>query len=480
MNFDGATQRHGLAHNCQSVWRLVGSFLIVFICLLPASQIADAKPKFSAISVDARTGKVLSAVDPDGQRHPASLTKMMTLYLLFQELKSGKLTLNSTISISARAAAMAPSKLGVKPGTTITVEQAIKALVVKSANDVASAVGENLAGSEAAFAGRMTRTARELGMSRTIFRNASGLPNPAQWTTARDMATLGLRLQRDFPQYYPYFGTMSFTYAGRTVKTHNRLLGKFAGADGIKTGYVAASGFNLVSSVKRGDKRIVGAVLGGTSGRSRDAYMKNMLTKVFPNCVDGKTIAAMAGSSKDAIEPLKADTKTADTAKLAAEDTLEAMANASTGDAESAEETAATAPAKAPVEPTVIEARVALLASPEKLPFEVKAKANQAEVTPEAAEPADTLTIASLAAGEWNIQIGSYTTKKAATDRLLGLRANGPAELRDKAGFTVTIKKGENTTYRARFTGFTEKEARELCQELSRENLRCYVVAPSS
>jgi D-alanyl-D-alanine carboxypeptidase len=242
------------------------------------------------MTVDARNGKVLFAENADATRHPASLTKMMTLYLVFQDLSTGKIKLDSPIKMSARATGMAPSKLGVKTGQSITVETAIRALVVKSANDVAAAVAENLGGSEKAFAQRMTSTARNIGMSRTTFLNASGLPNPGQITTARDMATLGLRLMRDFPQYYPYFRTRSFVYQGRTIKGHNKLLGTYEGTDGIKTGYINASGFNLVSSVRRGDKRLVGVVLGGKSGASRDAYMKQMLSRNFDDATGGRTI----------------------------------------------------------------------------------------------------------------------------------------------------------------------------------------------
>ena len=211
-------------------------------------------------------GKFCFRSDIDGQRHPASLTKVMTLYLLFEDLKAGRLKLTSDLKVSQRAASMQPSKLGLKPGSTISVENAIKALVTRSANDVAATIGENLDGSEANFAARMTRKARAIGMSKTTFKNASGLPNPAQVTTARDMATLSLRIQRDFPQYYPYFRITSFTYKGQTIRTHNRLLGRYQGTDGIKTGYIAASGFNLTTSAKRGDKRIVGVVMGSSSG----------------------------------------------------------------------------------------------------------------------------------------------------------------------------------------------------------------------
>ena len=187
---------------------------------------------------------------------------------------------------------MQPSKLGLKPGSTIQVEDAIKALVTRSANDVAATIGENLEGTEANFAARMTRTARAIGMSKTTFKNASGLPNPAQVTTARDFATLSLRIQRDFPEYYPYFRISSFNYGKQTIRTHNRLLGRFQGTDGIKTGYIRASGFNLTTSAKRGNKRIVGVVMGGSSGGARDKYMMTMLEKAFPKCVDGQMIAA--------------------------------------------------------------------------------------------------------------------------------------------------------------------------------------------
>ncbi len=326
----------------------IGRFAVLaFLTIVASGHMADAaeaNAKFAAVTVDARNGKLLYAENADAIRHPASLTKMMTLYILFQDLKSGKIKLNSPIRMSARAAAMAPSKLGVKAGNSITVETAIKALVVKSANDVAAAVAENLAGTERAFALRMTRTARSLGMSRTTFANASGLPNPAQVTTARDMATLGLRLMRDFPQYYPYFRTQHFTYKGKTIRGHNRLLGKYEGTDGIKTGYINASGFNLVSSVRRGNKRLVGVVLGGRTGASRDAYMKKMLTQNFPGATNGKTIVAYAGSSKGAIaaEPTQSQIAAAE-----ADTPEDEIQTASAADA--------TPPAAAPAQPAPVQ-----------------------------------------------------------------------------------------------------------------------------
>jgi D-alanyl-D-alanine carboxypeptidase len=319
---------------------LARAMLVLVAVLLALSVPADAKPRFSAIAVDARTGKVLYAKDADGLRYPASLTKMMTLYLVFQDLEAGKIKLKTKLQVSARAAAMAPSKLGFKPGGTIAVEDAIKALVTKSANDVAAAIGENLAGSESAFAARMTKTARELGMSKTVFRNASGLPDPAQVTTARDMATLGLRLQRDFPQYYPYFRTSSFVYRGKTIRTHNRLLGRYAGTDGIKTGYIGDSGYNLTTSAKRGGKRVIGVVLGAASGKARNAYMVAMLDRAFPKCKNGKTIAALAGSSKGAVEPVAAVAPKPN-AKLVEQPSAMDMLVASAAAAEASSESAA-------------------------------------------------------------------------------------------------------------------------------------------
>lgn len=253
------------------------------------------KPQFASIAVDASTGKILAAEDIDGLRHPASLTKVMTLYVLFQDLQAGRILLNTDLLVTARAANMAPSKLGLKPRETISVEDAIKALVTKSANDVAATVAENMAGTEAEFAVRMTRTAQSIGMSKTVFKSASGLPNKDEWTTARDMATLSLRIQRDFPQYYHYFSTVAFYYKGQIFRTHNKLLTHYDGADGIKTGYIAKSGFNLTTSAKRGHKRVVGVVIGATSTVSRNQYMAKMLDENFPKCMAGHSIAAIAG-----------------------------------------------------------------------------------------------------------------------------------------------------------------------------------------
>ena len=234
-------------------------------------------PRYADIVVDANTGDVLHSTHPDARRFPASLTKVMTLYLLFEQLEAGKIRLDSQMQVSRHASLQSPTKLGVKPGQTLMVEDAIKALVTKSANDAAVVIAEALAGSEEQFAIQMTRKARALRMTRTVYKNASGLPDTAQVTTARDQALLGLAIQDRFPRYYRYFATQSFAYRGVRMSNHNRLLGRVQGVDGIKTGYTRASGFNLLSAVQRGDRRLVAVVLGGSSGGARDARMRSLI-----------------------------------------------------------------------------------------------------------------------------------------------------------------------------------------------------------
>lgn len=232
---------------------------------------------FSALVLNASTGEQLYAVDADAPRFPASLTKMMTLYLLFEAVAEGRYSLSSPLTVSENAASQPPAKIGLKAGTTITVQQAARALSVRSANDVGVAVAENLAGSEAAFARQMTQQARALGLSRTRFENATGLPDPGQVTTARDMAKLGLALKRRFPQYASYYRAKSFTYNGRTFKATNNLLGKVSGVDGLKTGYIRMSGYNLVATARRGGKQLIVVVMGGQSESARDREVTRLI-----------------------------------------------------------------------------------------------------------------------------------------------------------------------------------------------------------
>ena len=250
-------------------------------------------PSFSSIIVDGNSGATLSANNPDASRHPASLTKIMTLYLLFERLDAGKMKLDTEMEVSTYASQQAPTKLGLRPGQTIRVEDAIKGLVTRSANDAAVVIAEAIAGDEGDFARQMTRKARALGMTRTVYRNASGLPDDNQVTTARDQSMLGRAIQDRFPRYYRYFSTVAFNYRGHSIRNHNRLLGNVEGVDGIKTGYTRASGFNLVTSMRRGNRHLVGVVMGGRSGGSRDAAMRSLLAENLEKAATKRTVAAI-------------------------------------------------------------------------------------------------------------------------------------------------------------------------------------------
>ena len=259
-------------------------------------------PPYAAMVMDAKTGRILHAVNEDSLRHPASVTKVMTIYMLLEQIERGKFSLSTPLRVSSNAASQAPSKIGFDVGDTLTAEDAIKALVTKSANDVAVTVAENIAGSEENFAEQMTRKARSLGMSRTTFRNASGLPDAEQVTTARDLVTLGRAIQDHFPQYYHYFGTRVFNFAGSSYRNHNKLLGRVEGVDGIKTGYTRMSGFNLLTSARSDDRHVIGVVLGGKSGSARDRVMASLIEAQLPRAFAGsKTIApvvARAGNER--------------------------------------------------------------------------------------------------------------------------------------------------------------------------------------
>lgn len=243
---------------------------------------APVTEKSAAIVVDGSTGAVLYQAGADLPRIPASLTKMMTLYLTFEALQSGRISKDTQIPISAHAASQAPSKLGLKPGSTIDVDTAIKALVVKSANDIAVALAEYLGGTEDQFAAQMTAKGRQIGMRGTVFHNASGLPDPQQITTARDMALLGLSLRKHYPQQYYYFVTQDFMFNGKVIHGHNRVLAQLNGADGIKTGYVRASGFNIVTSINDNGRQLVAVVMGGETAKLRDAQVVSLVNAYLP------------------------------------------------------------------------------------------------------------------------------------------------------------------------------------------------------
>jgi D-alanyl-D-alanine carboxypeptidase len=365
---------------------------------------------------------------------------------------------------------MAPSKLGLKPGTTITVEDAIKALVVKSANDVAATVAENLGrGSEATFAARMTQVARSIGMSRTTFKNASGLPNPGQVTTAKDMATLGLRLMRDYPQYYPYFRITSFRFRGTVIRTHNGLLRNFKGTDGIKTGYISASGFNLVTSTMRDGRRVVGVVMGSKSAGRRNAYMMAMLQKALVKAKSGKTIAALPGSSKGAVDPIVSMNEPAPSP-------VEATATQSAKTQDDGEKDTGTLAAVA-----------AAAANEPEIPKVVAAELSQnkpIEGPLESGSAAETITVdplKSLNLGKaYSVQISAFDNKDAAVAAISKVKATAAAELKGKKAYTIAVKKGDSIEYRVVIGGLTAKSAKQSCAKVSKIGKTCAVILPQA
>ncbi|MEP9388124.1 D-alanyl-D-alanine carboxypeptidase [Mesorhizobium sp. KR9-304] len=446
----------GIAHrtllSCRSTLVLLLALAVSGAAVAPS----HASAKYAAIVVDANTGKTLFSSSADAPRYPASLTKMMTLYLTFEALASGELKPSTKISFSKNAAAEPPTKLGVKAGGSITVETAIYSLVTKSANDAATALAEKLGGSEDGFARQMTAKARQLGMTGTIFRNAHGLPNPAQRSTARDMATLGIALREHFPQYYSYFSTRSFKYGKQRLANHNRLLGRVKGVDGIKTGYTRASGFNLVSSVSDGNRRIVAVVMGGQTAKSRDAHMAELIRTWMPKASakrGGGDVVAKA-SKESGNSPIRA---------LAA---LLPGKNAPKPPARAEEEVVAEAD-----EPATTEMTEQGDAEPEAV------EQAYAEPIPARMADIDPINTASVPASGWSIQVASSPSEVEARAFLTKTTRQAGGVLADASGYTVTFSKGGVTYYRARFGGFeTKNDAWNACKSLKKKKIECYAV----
>jgi D-alanyl-D-alanine carboxypeptidase len=472
--------------------------LSLVVALLLAVQVAapaQANPRFAAVVVDAKSGKVVFSRYADEKRYPASLTKIMTLYLVFEDLKAGRIKLDTQMPVSAHAAKEPPSKIGFRPGQTVRLEDAIKILVTKSANDVAAVVGEALAGSVPAFAERMTRKARELGMTRTTFKNASGLPHSGQITTARDMATLGLAIQRDFPEMYDTFSLRSYTYRGQAYRNHNGLLGKVSGMDGIKTGYIRASGFNLTASVERNHQRIVAVVMGGRTAASRNQYMAKLIEDMFRTASLTKTgaIAAYAGEppgldakklklaslppplprSKPGSVSEEAPVQTAALTAEGSDDEAEAAAGMISADA------AAQASLAATIASLGDDIRPAQGADARPLQSNTAGKSDVLAAAPAAAAPTEEAAQQTvLVKSGWTIQVGAFPSQEGAVTRLEQARKSGIDILSNKPGFTMAAQGSNGMIYRARFSGFTERHARRACEELVKKKLDCLALAP--
>lgn len=376
----------------------------------------------SSIIIDVSSGRVLQQDEPDGVRHPASLTKMMTLYLTFDALDQGKLKLTDRLPVSEHASSMSPTKLGVKPGSSLMVEHAILGLVTQSANDAAVVLAEALGGTESGFAEIMTRTAHRLGMSRTEFHNASGLPDPEQVTSARDIATLALALLRDHPDRYRYFSTRVFKWGGAKLKNHNHLMERYAGMDGIKTGYVQASGFNLAASAVRGGRRLVGVVMGGASAGSRDERMEELLNDGF--------------------------------AALRREDP--ALAAASTEEAPRAERSARSDDEHATRSRHTPASRSSTR------------RTRAAEAKPARREE-----------GVWGVQLGTFASRTVGEKALDRASRKLPERLSDVTASVAASSTRGARVFRARLMGMNERDARALCTKLRSEGAKCVPVAPA-
>ncbi len=501
-----------LRHKCVKSLRPVFALLlaITMVAIVGFQAPAAAASKYAGFVIDAKTGKVLYASQADARRYPASLTKMMTLYLVFEDLKRGKISRKTRIRMTRNASRQPPSKLGLKPGRTLSVEQAIYALVTKSANDVATAIGENLSGSEPAFARRMTKKARQLGMTRTIFKNAHGLPNRQQVTTARDMSKLGLALREHFPREFRYFQTRSFKYGRKRYRNHNRLLGKIKGVDGIKTGYTRASGFNLVSSVSRGNRRIVAVVLGGKTGRSRNAQMAKLIKKYLPRASRGrakvliakaqpprkslkrpairkqapKTRVLTASVALPTSKPILAQMALPARKPLSAANPLSARKSTNqkfTKVADSriqiAHETGASAYSSSYA--SNIRAKLIELAAtsmPLTVPSQRKFDNTHTGSLPKSKQMAMNADEPSPRTG-WQIQIGATPNRNSAEKLLSKARKKAKVLLASASDYLEPVAKGNTTLIRARFTGFSSKgSARRACKYLKRRKFACLAI----
>jgi len=393
---------------------------------VPYAMLSQSSSKAAAIVVDAKTGEVLYENRADSPRYPASITKVMTLYLTFEALASGKLSLDDRVVFSPRAAAQAPTKLGVRAGDSISVDEAMKALATKSANDAAVALAEKLGGTEQRFAALMTLRAQELGMRNTHFANASGLPDSRQVSTARDIAILSRAVMRDYPQYYKLFSTTYFNFRGQNLRNHNGLLHRMEGVDGLKTGFTNASGFNLAVSAVRDNRRLIAVVLGGPTTAARDATAENLLLTGFElmeRRARGENIQ-VAQSFFEA-NPMLASRPATHTAQ---------------GDRD--------------------EMKIVLAST----------------APPMRASKIDVVDKKSAAKGKWTVQVGSFGNRDSAREQLAIVEKRFAKHFSSAKGYAEK----DGSKYRSRFSGFTESSAKAACQALKAKKQPCMVIAPSA
>ncbi|MCW2282975.1 D-alanyl-D-alanine carboxypeptidase [Rhodoblastus acidophilus] len=473
----------------------------------------------AAIAVDGATGHVIWGMNEHAPRHPASVTKVMTLYLLFEQLQAGKMSLDDEIPISAHAAAQAPSKLGLPPGKTIRVEDAIKVIVTKSANDIAVAVAEAVGGTESDFAEMMTRKAHSLGMTRTLYRNASGLPNNEQITTAYDLAILGRDIQARFPRYYRYFSLHEVSWRGQRIHNHNHLMDRVEGMDGIKTGYTAASGFNLLSSVKRDGHYLISVVMGGKSAPSRDAYMERLIEAHIDDAGGRGAVQTASADSDDDSAQAQPAPEPRRVAEPKPEPKPEPKAEPKPEPKPIAAEPPRLQLAAVIPDPRPRPAYVAATPQPPQRPEERPAarpaqdgstrKAQdgagaatpggmrwitgaapkpkletRVEIKPTPKPPEkdegvsdkgkDKIASAKPAVSGWILQIGATDDADKAEALIKSAREKRAALLGGAKGYTEAVHKGRETLYRARFAGLEESRAEAACKALKSSGFSCF------
>ena len=463
-------------------------FVICAIFLVLLASPSEARPKYAAIVIDHNSGKVLYSRNADAPRYPASLTKIMTLYLVFKELKAGKITLDHKFVVTREASGQTPSKLGLKVGSTIKVRDAVRALVTKSANDAAVVIAENFAGSEARFAQVMTQTARSLGMKKTTFKNASGLPDSRQVTTARDMATLSRRVMNDFPKLSKYFKLKHFKYRGKRYRNHNGLLFNYRGTNGIKTGYIRASGFNLAASVKRGKKHLIGVVMGGRSVRRRNANMRHILNKSWRKASRVKkpmrtpksepVVVAAPRPTPQVTEPVVSQ---APARKAPPRTAVAPKPQAPVAQAPVTQAPVVQAKTPPPVAPPASQGSTYQTAnnfrptvSAPDAPTPQKNTAPQQSSPPLPSGVIKELVLEET--GPYHVQIGAFDSHNEAHARLIAVHQKANDILKGHEAITMAVNSRGKDLVRARFAFFSKEKAKAACKKLKRRSISCLAV----
>ena len=407
---------------------MVKKFALLCVCILAMLRVAVANASVSSIMIDAANGEVMYEMNADERRYPASLTKLMTLYITFNALENNHIKLTDKLKVSRTAAGRSPSKLGVRAGETITVKDAIMAVIVKSANDCATVLAEHFAPTEADFAVLMTNTAHKLGMNHTTFKNASGLPNKQQKTSARDMAILAMAVYHHFPQYYKWFSAKSFQYKGRTIGGHNYILKTFAGADGMKTGYTAASGYNIITSAKRSGKRVIAVTMGHNSVGERDKKVSKMMDRGLVHMQKGDVDVATLTNEINGKGVIKAKT-----------------------------------------------ARVA--AAQKKTPAKTQ-NVRLAKAQNKTAVKATQIASA-VSNGRYAVQVGSFSDYQRARNYALTVKNKLAKKYAVHDIKVEKVQAASKTVYRSKVIGLARNDANTICRNMKRSNQACLVTADS-